>query len=513
MSSTTHFRLIVGALFLIGISLFLYRWLALEYPVTPDAKTEIWRVEVQIDLENRKRQGLVTLQVPPTDENYRVISEEFVSNGLPIVIRKHLNGNREALWSAETEGIEATVFYRGVFQKRDSGVGRPLSSRPPRPSDSNEPLEDAREIVAQGLADQLRDSESSTEEKVLFLLQLLKEPGNASVRSFAGAPEDLGRRVRVAARVLELANIPARPVNGIELTETRSTVRPVPWLEVWTGKEWRSYDVEMLSSDGYDSRLLWWRGAQKLYDTTGLTRSGVRIAIAKQTVGSVATLKETRGGDGFFSAFSFSNLTVNSQLVFQLLVMIPVGIVVLVIARQMIGIRTLGTFMPVLIALVFLVSGPIYGIVFFTSLIAIGLLVRLYLAQLDLMLVPRLAAMLVIVIGLMAIFSFVADALTLGLGLSVSLFPVVIMTMTIERMSVTWEENGPQDALIEGVGSLVVAIAAYLAMQSEHLAHLLFVFPELMLVLLALLMLIGRYSGFRLTEFRRFRDFDREMMP
>jgi hypothetical protein len=34
-----------------------------------------------------------------------------------------------------------------------------------------------------------------------------------------------------------------------------------------------------------------------------------------------------------------------------------------------------------------------------------------------------------------------------------------------------------------------------------------FYFPELLLVLLALIILIGRYTGYRLSELFRFRDF------
>jgi hypothetical protein len=38
------------------------------------------------------------------------------------------------------------------------------------------------------------------------------------------------------------------------------------------------------------------------------------------------------------------------------------------------------------------------------------------------------------------------------------------------------------------------------------LEHLMFTFPELLLVLLAVVMLIGRYTGYRLTELRRFKE-------
>ncbi len=77
--------------------------------------------------------------------------------------------------------------------------------------------------------------------------------------------------------------------------------------------------------------------------------------------------------------------------------------------------------------------------------------------------------------------------------------------MTIERMSVIWEERGAQDAIKAGAGSLLVAALAYLVMGIDALEHLFFTFPELLLVILALVLLAGRYSGYRLSEIARFR--------
>jgi hypothetical protein len=90
-------------------------------------------------------------------------------------------------------------------------------------------------------------------------------------------------------------------------------------------------------------------------------------------------------------------------------------------------------------------------------------------------------------------------------GLSVALFPMVIISMTIERMSVMWEERGPVDAIRAGLGSLIIAIAAYLCMGMDWLEHLVFTFPELLLFVLAIVVLMGRYTGYRLFELRRFK--------
>jgi type II secretory pathway component PulM len=67
-------------------------------------------------------------------------------------------------------------------------------------------------------------------------------------------------------------------------------------------------------------------------------------------------------------------------------------------------------------------------------------------------------------------------------------------------MSILWEEEGAHDVLIQGGGSLLVAVLAYLLMQMPLLEHLSFNFPELNLVLLSAILGMGQYTGYKLTE-------------
>jgi len=133
-------------------------------------------------------------------------------------------------------------------------------------------------------------------------------------------------------------------------------------------------------------------------------------------------------------------------------------------------------------------------------------MMRVYLERLRLLLVPRLCAVLVIVVMLMLLISLLSEKFGLVRGFSIALFPVVILTMVIEHMSVVWEETGPLATLKEGVGSLFVAIIGYLVMTNEYLSYIMFEFPEMLLVLLAMFILLGCYTGYRLTELVRFRD-------
>jgi hypothetical protein len=93
-------------------------------------------------------------------------------------------------------------------------------------------------------------------------------------------------------------------------------------------------------------------------------------------------------------------------------------------------------------------------------------------------------------------------------SLRLTIFPVIILAWTVERMSLLWEEEGAVSALRQISGSVVVAAAAYGLMWLPVVQHVIFSFPELLLVVLGMVMLMGRYTGYRLMELRRFRQIE-----
>lgn len=86
------------------------------------------------------------------------------------------------------------------------------------------------------------------------------------------------------------------------------------------------------------------------------------------------------------------------------------------------------------------------------------------------------------------------------------MLPMVILTMTIERFYVSTEEDGLHNSVQLLAGTLLVAFCCYLILCSKAVGHVLLNYPEIHLFTVAALILLGRYSGYRLTELWRFRD-------
>jgi hypothetical protein len=86
------------------------------------------------------------------------------------------------------------------------------------------------------------------------------------------------------------------------------------------------------------------------------------------------------------------------------------------------------------------------------------------------------------------------------------LFPIVILTMLIERFSVTAAESNITEAVRRSLYSTLIAVAIYPVLRSSLAEHLMFGFPELVIVIMGLLVMMGGYTGYRLTELYRFRS-------
>jgi protein-S-isoprenylcysteine O-methyltransferase Ste14 len=103
--------------------------------------------------------------------------------------------------------------------------------------------------------------------------------------------------------------------------------------------------------------------------------------------------------------------------------------------------------------------------------------------------------------------------LRLEFARSITLFPTIILAWTVERLSVLWEEDGGKEVAVQMSGSLVTAVVCYFLMGNHVLQYMVFTFPEWLFIVLAVILLLGQYTGYRLSELRRFSPLANEDAP
>ncbi len=499
-----HLSYLTLALVVIGLALFLYKAAVLDFPLVSETRSPIWDIEAHLSFASGNDPIKVSMYIPRNSSRFAILNENFISRGYGVNVATE-NGKRKVHWAIRSARGAQNLYYRAAVRRMDTDVlfRRPEKSDLPAPEFKGAYREASRALISEA-----REKSADVEGVVLELMRLFNNPQpNNNVALLLGKNASVQKKVDLSVQLLALAGIHARSVHGIRLEDQKRNAPLLHWLEVYDQKQWRSYNPLVANRGVPEDYLVWWRGMEPLVQTEGIKNPVVNFSIARSEVPAVRAVLET--GEltkHIFLNFSLLSLPVKTQAVYHVILLVPVGVFLLVILRNVIGIRTFGTFMPVLIALAFRETQLLWGLILFTTLIAIGLVMRLYLAHLKLLAVPRLAAVLIVVIGLMAMFSILTHKFGLERGLSVALFPMVILTMTIERMSVVWEELGAFETLKQGAWSLLAAVLAYGVMTIGYLEHLVFVFPELLLILLAANLWLGRYSGLRLLELPRFKS-------
>ena len=220
--------------------------------------------------------------------------------------------------------------------------------------------------------------------------------------------------------------------------------------------------------------------------------------------------KEVIKSDSIFSRLSLYRLPLPLQTMFTTIMLIPVGTLVLSIARNIIGIPTFGIFTPILLTLFFKETSFGFGALFFFLVVLIGMGERYVLDKFYLLAVPRLSIILTFVIMLMIGYSLFSTDIAFISQKHLAFFPIVIVTTNIERLSIMLTEEGPWSTIKTLLGTLVISILGYLLYSIHSLEMFMFTNPELLFSIVGFLILIGKYKGYRLSEFLRFRDLVRQ---
>ena len=485
-----------------GFAMFTYKWQVLGFPVGDDQETPVWTIESSIRFESGPGAIKVHLLIPTLTPGFRMLNENSVSRGYGFSLN-YGSGGREAQWAIRRADGPQTIYYR-ISVYADAGAEQSDTTPPfPPPPVINEPFRTAVDVIVAEVKEQSADTASFTSELLRRMNDASPGPNVELLLSDADSNVEF---VESITTILASARIPARMIHGFELQGRQRQAEPMIWLEVHDGDQWRYFDPATGDESLPDNFFIWWRGNEPLINVEGGSNVQVSFAVQENHLDAVM-VAETQAAQRGVSVFDLSlyRLPIQTQAVYGVLLMIPIGALVMVLLRNFVGIDAFGTFMPVLIALAFRETKLFWGVVLFTILVAAGLSIRFMLERLRLLLVPRLSAVLIVVVILMLFISLMSHQLGMETGLSVALFPMVIIAMTIERMSVVWEERGAADAMKGGLGSLIIAIVSYIFMGMDWIEHLVFTFPELLLVVLAIVVLAGRYTGYRLLELKRFK--------
>ncbi len=490
-------------LIILGALIMAFKVVRLGYPPFPDMESVAWSLQARLQLEPETGAVRASLLLPARPSGFNIAQENFISRGFGLTLEEQ-ELSRQADWAIRRLRGPKTLYYRALIIPDTRQ--RAYASRPAYPDIP--PLEEPFATALKDIVDEVRLESADTETFAAAMLARLTgaEP-DENMDLFLADVDSSQDRIRLAQKLLAGAHIPTLQLHGLRLSKDVQRAEIETLLAVFNGDDWLAFNPDTGQRGLPVDFFIWWTGERELLTVKGAHLEDLQIS-ASERIKSTLELAQQRAElqNSRVRFITTLQLPIQTQAVYEVLLLIPFGILVIVLLRNFVGFSAFGTFAPVLIALAFRETELLQGVVLFILIVSLGLFFRFYLERLRLLLVPRLAAVVTIVVLLMTAISIISHQLGMETGLSVSLFPMVIISMVIERMSVVWEERGAFTSIREGIGSLAMAALAYLAMSIDVLAYWVTVYPEINLIVLGVIIALGRYTGFRLLELRRFRQ-------
>ncbi|MBD3299739.1 MAG: hypothetical protein GF347_00100 [Candidatus Moranbacteria bacterium] len=190
----------------------------------------------------------------------------------------------------------------------------------------------------------------------------------------------------------------------------------------------------------------------------------------------------------------------------ELILIFPIIATVIVIARQVMGIKAFGIYTPSLVALAFISTGLKYGIFLFLMILITGTATRLIVRRFRLLYLPRVAIMLTVVSITILLMLIIGGYFKMTGFASVSIFPILILITIMEKFISVQVEKGFKTAFYLSFLTLVLSIISYYIANFQALRDLMTSHPWLIFIVILFNILLGKWTGLRVSEYYRFRE-------
>lgn len=191
-----------------------------------------------------------------------------------------------------------------------------------------------------------------------------------------------------------------------------------------------------------------------------------------------------------------------------LLLLLPLVAAFIAAARNLIGIKGFGIFLPAALAVTLVATGPILGIGLFLVIVSVSTLVRIVFRRLKFKLqyLPRMALILwFVVVSVLAIL-FSAPYFGVGSIANVSIFAVLILTLLAEDFTKVQLGKSIRTAVDLTSETLLLSLVSYLILTLRPVQEFAILNPEALLIgVFVFDFILGKYTGLRLLELWRFR--------
>ena len=200
-----------------------------------------------------------------------------------------------------------------------------------------------------------------------------------------------------------------------------------------------------------------------------------------------------------------------------LVLMLPIVATIIAVWRQIIGLKTFGIYAPIIITFAFyqlgmtpdglnLLQGLKYGLALSLVVFVTAALAHEVTRKIQLHYLPKMS----IVLSLVAIGVFGVLVLASYLNkegfVSVDTLPVLLMITVAEQQISIYIKKGKKAAYVLTIGTVCISTLTYCLISWHKLQDIILKYPFLPLLTLIINLVIGKWTGFRIIEYFRFKS-------
>jgi len=188
-----------------------------------------------------------------------------------------------------------------------------------------------------------------------------------------------------------------------------------------------------------------------------------------------------------------------------LILLLPLLATVVVFFRYIIGWSGLGILVPIALSITLLSTGLGTGFILLTTILLASFIARLILKRIRIMQLPKLAlSMMLVAVTIVVVLTFATTSKIFNVQ-DISIFPILLLVLLSDRVVALFLERSLREVVTITSVTLVLGVIGYFMLSWATLRTIIVLYPEIILLVIPVNILMGRYFGLRVTEYVRFR--------
>ena len=188
-----------------------------------------------------------------------------------------------------------------------------------------------------------------------------------------------------------------------------------------------------------------------------------------------------------------------------LILLLPLLATVVVFFRYIIGWSGLGILVPIALSITLLSTGLGTGFILLATILLASFVARLILKRIRIMQLPKLAlSMMLVAVTIVVVLTFATTSKIFNVQ-DISIFPILLLVLLSDRVVALFLERSLREVITITSVTLILGVIGYFMLSWSLLRTIVVLYPEIILLVIPVNILMGRYFGLRVTEYVRFR--------